>query len=97
VGCLALPTSQQSVEKKPFNPVNGRATKTNARRTWGTFSQALYRLETGKYHGIGFVFSDEDPFTGPNRHQPKPSKQKASWNGENEILICSFYPFAGGF
>jgi len=52
------------MEKKPFNPINGRAAKTNDRRTWGTFSQALYRLETGKYHDIGFVFSDEGPFTG---------------------------------
>lgn len=51
-------------KKQPFNPVNGRPAKTNDKRTWGTFLQALYRLETGKYHGIGFVFSDEDPFTG---------------------------------
>jgi putative DNA primase/helicase len=51
-------------KKQPFNPANGRAAKTNDKRTWGTFLQALYRLETGKYHGIGFVFSDEDPFTG---------------------------------
>lgn len=51
-------------KKQPFNPVNGRAAKTNDKRTWGTFAQALYRLETGKYHGLGFVFSDEDPFTG---------------------------------
>ena len=51
-------------KKPPFNPANGRAAKTNDRKTWGTFSQALYRLETGKYHGIGFVFSDEDQFTG---------------------------------
>jgi putative DNA primase/helicase len=51
-------------KKQPFNPVNGRPAKTNDKRTWGTFLQALYRLETGKYDGIGFVFSDEDPFCG---------------------------------
>ena len=51
-------------KKPPFNPVNGRAAKTNDRRTWGTFLQALYRLETGRYDGIGFVFSNDDPFTG---------------------------------
>lgn len=51
-------------KKQPFNPINGRAAKTNDRQSWGTFSQALYRLETGNYHGIGFVFSNEDPFTG---------------------------------
>ena len=56
--------SNNQWKKQPFNPANGRAAKTNDRCTWGTFSQALYRLETGKYHGIGFVFSDEDPFTG---------------------------------
>ena len=51
-------------KKPPFNPGNGRAAKTNDRNTWGTFPQALYQLETGRYHGIGFVFTDEDPFTG---------------------------------
>lgn len=51
-------------KKPPFNPASGRAAKTTDRSTWGTFSQALYQLETGRYHGIGFVFSDEDPFTG---------------------------------
>lgn len=51
-------------KKPPFNPVNGRTAKTNDRKTWGTISQALYQLETGRYHGIGFVFSDEDPSTG---------------------------------
>jgi putative DNA primase/helicase len=51
-------------KKQPYNPVNGRAAKTNDRNTWGTFAQAIYRLETGQYHGIGFVFSDDDPFCG---------------------------------
>ncbi len=51
-------------KKQPFNPVTGRPAKTNDRNTWGTFAQAIYRLETGQYHGIGFVFSDDDPFTG---------------------------------
>ncbi len=51
-------------KKQPFNPVNSKAARTNDKKTWGTFAQALYRLETGKYHGLGFVFSDEDPFTG---------------------------------
>jgi len=51
-------------KKPPFNPANGRAARTNDQRTWGTFPQAIYQLETGRYHGIGFVFSDNDPFTG---------------------------------
>ena len=32
--------------------------------TWGNLEQALTALKTGNYHGIGFVFAEDDPFTG---------------------------------
>ncbi len=32
--------------------------------TWRTFEQAAQALGTGRYNGVGFVFSSGDPFTG---------------------------------
>lgn len=41
----------------------GRASSTDS-RTWRTFEEAAQALGTGRYNGIGFVFSSGDPFTG---------------------------------
>jgi putative DNA primase/helicase len=32
--------------------------------TWRSFEEAVQALETGRYSGIGFVFSSGDPFAG---------------------------------
>jgi primase-polymerase (primpol)-like protein len=41
----------------------GRASSTDS-LTWRTFEEAVQALETGRYDGIGFVFSSGDPFAG---------------------------------
>jgi primase-polymerase (primpol)-like protein len=41
----------------------GRASSTDS-LTWSTFEEAVQALETGRYAGIGFVFSSGDPFAG---------------------------------
>jgi putative DNA primase/helicase len=41
----------------------GRASSTDS-RTWRTFEEAVQALKTGRYDGIGFVFSSGDPFAG---------------------------------
>ncbi len=41
----------------------GRASATDS-RTWRTFEEAVEALKTGRYNGIGFVFSSGDPFAG---------------------------------
>ena len=41
----------------------GRASSTDS-RTWRTFEEAVEAFRTGRYSGIGFVFSSGDPFTG---------------------------------
>ncbi|MDP9477887.1 MAG: hypothetical protein M3R38_19760 [Actinomycetota bacterium] len=41
----------------------GRASTTDS-RTWRTFEEAVEALKTGRYNGIGFVFSSGDPFAG---------------------------------
>jgi primase-polymerase (primpol)-like protein len=32
--------------------------------TWGTLEEALIALQSGAYNGIGFAFSEQDPFVG---------------------------------
>jgi primase-polymerase (primpol)-like protein len=51
-------------KKMPFNPVTNGPARSNDPRTWGTLAQALTALRTGMFDGIGFMFGDDDPFTG---------------------------------
>jgi len=41
----------------------GRASSTDS-LTWRSFEEAVQALETGRYAGIGFMFSSGDPFAG---------------------------------
>ena len=52
------------LEKQPYNPTTGRRASTRDSRTWGTFEEALNAYQTGRWSGIGFVFSSGDPYTG---------------------------------
>lgn len=49
--------------KLPFHP-SGEWAKANDPSTWAPFFQALNRFNMGGYSGIGFEFSEEDPFCG---------------------------------
>src|SRR2546421_7156732 len=57
-------TEQRKLKKRPFNPRTHLAAKTNDPSTWTDVNTALKALATGRYNGIGFVFSESDPFTG---------------------------------
>ena len=54
--------------KVPYSPVTGKRVKTtpNDSGNWGTIEDAVQAAKTfkGRFHGIGFVFSAEDPFVG---------------------------------
>src|SRR3954454_2132000 len=41
----------------------GKASSTDS-ETWRTFEEAVQALRTGRYDGIGFVFSSGDPYAG---------------------------------
>ena len=41
----------------------GRASSTDS-LTWRSFEEAVQAFQTGRYDGIGFVFSSGDPFAG---------------------------------
>src|SRR5256714_6145061 len=55
---------QKKLKKRPFNPRTNVPAKTNDPSTWTDVDVALKALATGRYNGIGFVFSESDPFTG---------------------------------
>jgi putative DNA primase/helicase len=41
----------------------GKASSTDL-TTWRTFEEAVQAFKSGRYNGVGFVFSSEDPFAG---------------------------------
>ncbi len=51
-------------KKPPFDPTTGQLASPTNPETWSSLEQAQLALTTGKYNGLGFVFSDNDPFTG---------------------------------
>jgi putative DNA primase/helicase len=42
----------------------GRRASTTDSRTWTTFAEALETFKSGRWDGLGFVFSSGDPFFG---------------------------------
>src|SRR6266516_4396142 len=50
--------------KPPYSPIYHKLADTANPASWGTLDQALKALGTGYYNGIGFVFSNTDPYAG---------------------------------
>ncbi len=55
---------QGKLKKRPFDPRTHVPARTNDPTTWTSIEPALKALASGRYNGIGFVFSERDPFTG---------------------------------
>lgn len=51
-------------DKRPINPHTGRLADVSEPATWGAFDQACAACDAGKGVGIGFVFTEGDPFVG---------------------------------
>lgn len=50
--------------KIPISPWSGKAAACDKPQTWGTYRHVLYALRRFPCNGIGFVFTDADPFCG---------------------------------
>ena len=50
--------------KVPYSPSTGARSSTDDPATWDTLAEARKAAREGNYNGIGFVFTDEDPFCG---------------------------------
>lgn len=49
--------------KPPYSPRYHKLADTTNPRSWGTLEEALLALKTGFYNGIGFVFTENDPYS----------------------------------
>jgi len=49
--------------KIPYRP-NGKKARSNDRETWSSFEKVVTKYKEGRYAGIGFVFSKDDPYCG---------------------------------
>jgi AAA domain/NrS-1 polymerase HBD domain len=53
-------------KKLPYSPITHHITKPNSTKGWGTFEDACAALaqRPGYYAGLGFIFTEQDPYTG---------------------------------
>lgn len=59
-----LQTRKGKLTKVPFHPQTGTFASTTDPRTWSDFDTACRVFEQGNYDGVGFVFTNKDPFCG---------------------------------
>ncbi len=59
-----VPGKSKPWTKVPYNPNGGYKASTTKPNTWGTFDEAMAAYQTGAYDGIGYVFSQDDPYCG---------------------------------
>jgi len=52
------------ITKIPISPWSGKPAACDKRETWSTYRHVLYALRRFRCDGIGFVFTDIDPFCG---------------------------------
>lgn len=52
------------IAKPPYRPGSDSKASTHDPVTWGTYQDALRAVESGQHTGIGFVFSEDDPYVG---------------------------------
>ncbi len=55
---------QGKPHKLPINPISGGLAATNRRETWGTFEAASAARRKWSLTGMGFVFTEFDPYAG---------------------------------
>ncbi|MEN6533139.1 MAG: DUF927 domain-containing protein [Bryobacteraceae bacterium] len=58
------PKENGKPNKLPIDPKRAGPAKTNSPTTWGTFAEATQAAKRHKLAGVGFVFSESDPFAG---------------------------------
>jgi len=64
VAWKAKPKPNGKTDKIPINPHTGKNASSNDPTTWGTYQEATKAVEKYGLNGIGFVFTDKDPFVG---------------------------------
>ena len=81
------------LDKVPYIAGGAGKADTTDLMTWRSFEEAVTALETGRYSGIGFVFSSGDPYAGidlDDCRDPE-SGEIAEWAEE---IVASFGGYA---
>lgn len=68
--------------KVPYDCKTGKRASHSDPNTWSNFDVALSALNTGMYNGIGFVLSEEDPYTFIDFDE---SDKPENWERHNKI------------
>lgn len=68
-----MPFGGEKPTKVPYNPKNGLHASTSDRNTWASFEEAVtsQKNSNGRYDGIGFVFTKNDPYCGIDLDDPQ--------------------------
>ena len=73
---------EESVEGKPtklpYNPRTGKFASVTDPTTWATFDEVIAVMQTGWYSGIGFVLTDNDPYSFIDLDNPAKEKDPAT-------------------
>lgn len=77
--------------KVPYSAATGRRASTTDSSTWTTFDEALAALGAGDYSGVGFVFSETDPFCGVDLDDCLDDEQTLSAEAQEIVERLSTY------
>ncbi len=76
--------------KVPISPHNGKNASATDARTWGSFSQACKANEKYGCAGVGFVFTEADPFAGVDLDNCVDAGEVAPWAMEIVEALNSY-------
>ena len=62
--CWRYEQRNGQLTKLPKNPKSGGNASITAQETWSSFEEAVKAFESGPFDGVGFVFTQGDPFAG---------------------------------
>ncbi|WP_191559218.1 phage/plasmid primase, P4 family [Metabacillus idriensis] len=79
--------------KVPYQ-VNGEMAQSNNKRTWSTFHTAVKSYSEKDFHGIGFMFSKDDPFVGIDIDHCVADEKLNDFSNEILNLVDSYAEFS---
>jgi primase-polymerase (primpol)-like protein len=94
--CWRAELREGKATKVPYWPGSGSRARSGDPATWGTLSEARKAVREGDYDGIGFVFTESDPFCGVDLDacvDPK-TGEIASWASEIVEALDSYTEFS---
>jgi putative DNA primase/helicase len=76
--CWRRASRGEKLTKVPYQ-TNGTKAATDDPSTWTTFDAALAAYRAGRFHGVGYVFSAEDPYVGVDIDHATADPDRLTW------------------